>query len=81
MEIEVIDDTPEAERKPPRQEAANEYGDDVTEEELQSYSQKVQKRIGQHGATLEPHKRKNLVHSLMYGSLVHNFCAPHLECS
>ena len=36
LEIEVIDDTPEAERKPPRQEAANEYGDDVTEEELQT---------------------------------------------
>jgi len=45
--VEIIDDTPEEERKPARQEAAEaaDYDDDVTEEELQSYSQKVQKRI------------------------------------
>jgi len=58
LEIEVIDDTPEAERKPPRQEAANEYGDDVTEEELKSYSQKVQKRIGKLRAVNHADRRK-----------------------
>ena len=58
--VEIIDDTPEEERKPSRQEAAEtvDYDDDVTEEELQSYSQKVQKRINKLRAVNHADRRK-----------------------
>tara|TARA_R110000824_G_scaffold55573_1_gene152985 strand:+ start:422 stop:1414 length:993 start_codon:yes stop_codon:yes gene_type:complete len=42
LEIEVVNDTPEEDQK---REEANANSDDVTEEELQSYGKKVQKRI------------------------------------
>ena len=56
--VEIIDDTPEEDRKPARQEAVNEYADDVTEEELKGYSQKVQKRIGKLRAVNHADRRK-----------------------
>lgn len=58
--VEIIDDTPDEERKPARQEAAEtaDYDDDVTEEELQSYSQKVQKRINKLRAVNHADRRK-----------------------
>ena len=58
--VEIIDDTPEEEKKPARQEAAEavDYDDDVTEEELQSYSQKVQKRINKLRAVNHADRRK-----------------------
>ena len=42
--VEVIDDTPESERKPDKK-LSSEDGDDITEEELQGYGEKVRKRI------------------------------------
>tara|TARA_R100001530_G_scaffold63838_3_gene45894 strand:+ start:558 stop:1577 length:1020 start_codon:yes stop_codon:yes gene_type:complete len=59
-DVEIIDDVPEEERKPARQEASEsaDYGDDVTEEELQSYSQKVQKRINKLRAVNHTDRRK-----------------------
>lgn len=42
--VEVIDDTPESERKPDRKFSSDD-GDDITEEELQGYGDKVRKRI------------------------------------
>jgi len=43
IEVEIIDDTPEEDRDRPKLEA----NDDDNEEELESYSKKVQKRIDQ----------------------------------
>tara|TARA_R110002020_G_scaffold279806_1_gene495603 strand:- start:1097 stop:2116 length:1020 start_codon:yes stop_codon:yes gene_type:complete len=59
-DVEIIDDTPEEDRKPSKQAASetNEYDDDVTEEELQSYSQKVQKRINKLRAVNHADRRK-----------------------
>ena len=41
-ELEIIDDRPEEDRRPPKAEAAS---DDIDDEELAGYSEKVQKRI------------------------------------
>ena len=42
FEIELVDDRPEEDRRPPKNETVSE---DISEEELSSYSEKVQKRI------------------------------------
>lgn len=59
-DVEIIDDTPDQDRKPARQEAnqSNEYDDDVTQEELEGYSQKVQKRINKLRAVNHADRRK-----------------------
>jgi hypothetical protein len=41
-ELEIIDDRPEEDRRPPKTEASS---DDIDDEELSGYSEKVQKRI------------------------------------
>tara|TARA_R110000737_G_scaffold62185_1_gene89544 strand:+ start:2610 stop:3626 length:1017 start_codon:yes stop_codon:yes gene_type:complete len=56
--VEIIDDMPEEDRKPARQDAGGDYADDVTEDELKGYSQKVQKRIGKLRAVNHADRRK-----------------------
>ena len=62
FEVEIIDDTPLEERKPPKKTESEtqtrEYNDGVSNEELSQYSQGVQKRINQLRAINHADKRK-----------------------
>jgi hypothetical protein len=62
VEVEIIDDTPPEERKPPKKTELEvqtpEYNDGVSDEELNQYSKGVQKRINQLRAINHADKRK-----------------------
>ena len=62
FEVEIVDDTPVEEKKPPKkaepEEKSPEYNDGVSDEELNQYSKGVQKRINQLRAINHADKRK-----------------------